>query len=343
VEYGVEGTYTPLMEVTLPPVSDPIGEALHFLRMSGTFYCRSEFGAPWALALPPFQNCLMLHVVTSGKCVLQIDGTSRCVIQTGDLVLVPRGQGHVVASTPGLVASNLFDIPREQLSERYETLRLGGDGEKTTMICGLFQFDDPAAQRLTTLLPEVITVNSWAPPQAEWVQSTLRMIAAEASEMNPGGATVITRLADILVVHAIRYWLTHSSSEQSGWLGALRDRQIGPVISKVHRRPTFRWTLESLAAEAAMSRTAFAARFTELVGESAIHYVTRWQMNAARSWLAQGDQTVAEVAHTFGYESEAAFNRAFKRHLGISPGAAKRGATRSQEIAIGLPNGRVQQ
>lgn len=136
------------MEVTLPAVSDPIGEALHFLRMSGTFYCRSEFSAPWALALPPFENCLMLHVVTRGQCVLEIGGTPRSVIQPGDLTLVPHGQGHVVASNPGLVGAKLFETPREQLSERYETLRLGGGGERTTMICGLFQFDDPAAQRL---------------------------------------------------------------------------------------------------------------------------------------------------------------------------------------------------
>jgi AraC-like DNA-binding protein len=312
------------MEIALPPVADPVGEALHFLRMSGTFYCRSEFSAPWALALPPMQNCLMLHVVTSGRCVLAVEGTPNRRIQPGDLALVPHGRGHVIASAPGLAASNLFEIPREQVSERYETLRLGGDGEQTTMICGLFQFEDPAAQQLVALLPDVITVDTWAAPQAEWIQSTLRMIAAEAREMNPGGETVITRLADILVVHAIRHWITHSASTQTGWLGALRDRQIGPIISKVHRSPARRWTLQSLAAATSMSRSAFAARFTELVGESAIHYVTRWQMNAARSRLAESDQTVGEVAHAFGYESEAAFNRAFKRHLGISPGAVKR-------------------
>jgi len=121
-------------------------------------------------------------------------------------------------------------------------------------------------KQLVMLLPGVITVDTWATPQAEWMQSTLRMIAAEAKAMNPGGETVITRLADILVVHAIRYWITHSPSTQTGWLGALRDRQIGPVISKVHRHPAHRWTLESLAREASMSRSAFAARFTELVG-----------------------------------------------------------------------------
>jgi AraC-like DNA-binding protein len=312
------------VEIALPPVSDPLGEALHFLRMSGTLYCRCEFRAPWALDLPPMQNFLMLHVVTNGRCVLEIGGTPRSFIQPGDLTLVPHGEGHVVASAPGLAASKLFETPREQVSERYETLRLGGDGERTTMICGVFQFDDPAAQQLVALLPEVITVDTWAAPQAEWIQSTLRMIAEEAKELNPGGETVITRLADILVVQAIRYWIMHSAPAQTGWLGALRDRQIGPVISKVHRHPARRWTLESLAREASMSRSAFAARFTELVGESAMRYVTRWQMNAARSRLAGSDQTVAEVAHIFGYESEAAFNRAFKRHVGISPGAAKR-------------------
>jgi AraC-like DNA-binding protein len=312
------------VDIELPPFSDPVGEALHFLRMSGTFYCRSEFRSPWALDLPPMQNCLMLHVVTSGRCVLEIEGTPRGLLQPGDLTLVPHGQGHVVASGPGLAASKLFETPREQVSKRYETLRLGGDGERTTMICGVFQFDDPAAQQLVMLLPDVITVDTWATPQAEWMQSTLRMIAAEAKAMNPGGETVITRLADILVVHAIRYWITHCPSTQTSWLGALRDRQIGPVISKVHRQPAHRWTLESLAREASMSRSAFAARFTELVGESAMHYVTRWQMNAARSRLVESDQTVAGVARDFGYESEAAFNRAFKRHVGISPGAAKR-------------------
>jgi AraC-like DNA-binding protein len=312
------------MDIALPAVADPVGEALHFLRMSGTFYCRSEFSAPWALALPPMKNCVMLHVVTSGRCVLEVEETPYCVLQPGDLALVPHGEGHVVASAPGLVASKLFENPREQLSERYETLRLGGDGERATMICGLFQFDDPAAQQLIALLPKVITVDTWAAPQAEWIQSTLRMIAAEAREMNPGGETVITRLADILVIHAIRFWIVHSHSTQAGWLGALHDPQIGPVISKIHRSPARRWTLKSLAAEASMSRSAFAARFTELVGESAMQYVTQWRMNTARSQLAERDLTVAEVAHSFGYESEAAFNRAFKRHVGISPGTAKR-------------------
>ncbi|HMF63616.1 MAG TPA: AraC family transcriptional regulator [Edaphobacter sp.] len=317
------------MNIELPPVVDPVGEALHFLRMSGTFYCRSEFGAPWALALPPMQSCLMLHVVTAGRCFLELQGTPSRLLQSGDLVLVPHGEGHVLTSAPGLPAAKLFEIPREQVSERYERLRLGGDGERATVICGLFKFDDPAAQQLITLLPKIITVDASASPQSDWIQSTLRMIAAEAKEMPPGGETVIMRLADILVIHAIRFWITHNPSAQTGWLGALQDPKIGRVISKIHRNPGRAWTLESLASEASMSRSAFAARFTELVGESAMRYVTRWRMSRALVRLAERNLTVAEVANSLGYESEAAFNRAFKRHVGMSPGVAKQARTLS--------------
>jgi AraC-like DNA-binding protein len=312
------------VKIELPVVVDPVGEALHFLRLSGTFYCRSEFREPWGLAIPPMQGYLMLHVITAGRCFLEVEGAQgSSLLQPGDLALVAHGEGHVLTSAPGLPAAKLFETNREQVSERYETLSLGGDGERATMICGLFKFDDPAAQQLIKLLPKIITVDSWSSPQSDWLQSTLRMIAAEAKAMSPGGETVITRLADILVIHAIRFWITHTPSAQTGWLGALQDPQIGHVISRIHREPGRSWTLESLASEASMSRSAFAARFTELVGEPAMRYVTRWRMSTARVLLAERNLTVAEVANSLGYESEPAFNRAFKRYLGFPPGAAK--------------------
>ena len=229
----------------------------------------------------------------------------------------------MVTSAHGVPVSNLFDIPREQLSERYETMQLGGDGERASMICGFFKFDDPTAQQLLTLLPKIIVVDSWSGPQSEWIQSTLRMISAEARAMNAGGEAVITRLADILVIHAIRFWITQNPSAHTGWLKALQDPQIRRVISRIHREPGAPWTLESLAGEASMSRSAFAARFTDLVGEPALKYLTGWRMNCAQVRLRRGDVTVAEVAVSLGYESEAAFNRAFKRRIGVSPGTVK--------------------
>jgi len=311
------------MTVTLPQVVDPLGEALHFLRMSGIFYSRSEFTAPWALALPPMKNFLMLHVITAGRCWLEVDGVPSRLLQPGDLALVPHGEGHQVSSEQGMTGEKLFEIPREQVSERYEILRLGGGGAPATMICGVFQFDHPAALQLISPLPRMIVVEAWNSPHTDWIQSTLRMMAAEARELRPGGETVITRLADILVIHAIRSWIAQDGSAKTGWLGALQDNQIGRVISRIHREPERPWRLESLAAEAAMSRSAFAARFTELVGEPAMHYVTRWRMHTALTWLKESDGPIGELSRRLGYGSEAAFSRAFKRYMGVSPGGAR--------------------
>jgi transcriptional regulator GlxA family with amidase domain len=141
---------------------------------------------------------------------------------------------------------------------------------------------------------------------------------------SPGGETVITRLADILVIQAIRSWIQCDPAAQTGWLGALQDAQIGRAIALIHRDPARFWTVASLAGEVAMSRSAFAARFTELVGEPATHYVARWRMHVALTWLKEEDTAMAEVAARLGYQSEAAFSRAFKRFLGFSPGAARR-------------------
>jgi AraC-like DNA-binding protein len=315
----------------LQPQVEPIGEALHFLRMNGVFYCRSEFTAPWGLALPPFEACMMFHVVTAGECRLDVEGADACLLRPGALALVPHGEGHRLLSEPGVCAAALFDLPRAPIGDRYEVLRHGGGGAATTVICGVVRFDHPAAKQLIRLLPKLISVDIWNAPEMEWIQSTLRFIAAEARELRAGGEAVITRLADILVIQAIRSWLARDPTSLTGWLGALRDKQIGRAIALVHRDPTHKWTLETLASAVGMSRSAFAARFTELVGEPVMHHVTRWKMHAAQMWLGEGAATVSQLAARLGYESEAAFSRAFKRAMGVSPGAARlREAPRSK-------------
>lgn len=303
--------------------ADPLGEALHSLRMSGTFYCRSELTGPWGLALPPMPDCLMFHVVTSGRCWLEVNKTKRWLMP-GDLSLVLHGEGHVLRSEPRARAVDLFALPREQISARYEILRHGGGGAPTSLVCGAVRFDDPAAHLLVRLLPNVMHIEASGTPQGEWLQTTLRLMASEAKRLRPGSEAVITRLADILVVQAIRSWLEEDPAAQTGWLGALHDRQIGRAISLIHREPARDWSVNSLAHEVAMSRSAFSARFTELVGESAMQYVTRWRMHVAQTWLREEDSSLAELATRLGYQSEAAFSRAFKRQMGLSPGAARR-------------------
>jgi AraC-like DNA-binding protein len=304
--------------------ADPLGEALHFVRMSGAFYCRSELSAPWGLTLPPMPGYMWFHAPISGEVLLESREMDLGVLRRGDFALVPHGEGHTLRSEAGARAPGILELEREEVSDRYEILRHGGGGAPTTLICGAVRFDHPAARNLVDILPPLIHVEAASSPELEWMQSTLRLMAAEAKELRPGGEAIITRLGDILVVQAIRSWIETDPASKSGWLGALQDRQIGRAISLIHRDPARDWTVASLADELAMSRSAFAARFTELVDEPAMQYVTRWRMQIAVSALREEGATVAELASRLGYRSEAAFARAFKRVIGVPPGAIKR-------------------
>jgi AraC-like DNA-binding protein len=297
--------------------------------MSSIFCSCCHFTEPWALELPAFPSTLMFHVVTSGWFWLEVEGIAPRLLRTGDLGLVPHGEGHRVASAPGVPGPRLWDVCREQISDRYEIIRHGGGGSATNLICGTVRFDHPAARHLVGLLPRVIGVETSDSTRSEWMQSTLRLVEAETREMRPGGETVVTRLADVLVIQAIREWIERDPEAQRGWLGALRDRQVGCAIALIHREPARPWTVGSLADEVAMSRSAFAARFADLVGEPPMRYVARWRMQAALTWLQEDKATLGELALRLGYRSEAAFARAFKRLMGVAPGTVRRAQTGS--------------
>ena len=304
--------------------TDPLGEALHLLRMNGAFYCRTEMSAPWGMTMPAMPGHLWFHVVTAGRCLLRADDGPARTMNQNELVLVPHGQGHALLSEPGVATPNVMDLPRDLVSDRYETLRHGGGGASTHMICGAIRFDQPGARHLIEVLPRTLHIETSDAAPDSWMPSLLRLMASEAKELRPGGEEVITRLSDILVIQAIRAWLESDPAARTGWLGALHDPQLGRALALIHRRPDRAWTVAELATELAMSRSAFSARFTKVVGEPVMQYVTRWRMQVALRSCEDGQTTTAELARKLGYRSEAAFARAFKRVLGVSPGAAKK-------------------
>jgi AraC-like DNA-binding protein len=304
---------------------DQLSDALGFLRMNGAFYCQSDLTAPWGMAFPRLPRSLMFHFVTEGRCWLGVDGVELHELQPGDLAIVPHGEGHRLLSDPRVRAVSIFDLPREDISERYELLRHGGGGPAVHILCGAVHFDHPQARDLLALLPRMICVGASASPHAAWIQSTLEFMAAEARAMRPGGEAVMIRLADILVIQVIRAWLAQNHAMQVGWLGALRDKQIGRALSLIHRKPDRGWTLVALAQEVGMSRSAFSERFADLVGMPAMHYIARCRMYLAHGYLQERAVGVAELAALVGYQSEAAFSRAFKRFIGVSPSSVTRG------------------
>ncbi len=303
--------------------ADPLGEVLHLLRMRGAFYSHAEAGAPWALEMPAIADSLSFHVVTAGSCVVTLDDDEPVSLRAGDLALVPHGRGHVLASEAGLAPTGRVDlVPQRYLTDNYSYLRYGGGGERTTLVCGVVAFDDPAARALMRILPSVIHVDATA-AVGNAINDTIRLLAAELDDLRPGGEAVTTRLTDVLVIQAIRSWLDRSGAANRGWLGALQEPRIGQALRSVHRDPGRDWSLAALAAEAGMSRSSFAAHFAEVVGEPPMTYVTRWRMQVARTKLESG-ATVSQVAAALGYRSDAAFTRAFARVDGATPGAVRR-------------------
>jgi AraC-like DNA-binding protein len=309
---------------TAPPWTpvDPLGRVLFDLRIRGTFYCRVELTEPWGLEMPAFDGCMSFHVVTEGSCLLEVDG-SQVLLRSGDLALVPHGRGHVLRSSESARVAGRADLlPQELLGEHYSVMRLGGGGARAGLVCGVVEPDRPGAAHLVDLLPPVLHLGGEGTERPGWLPVLLGLLTDEVRHERPGAEAVVTRLADVVVIQAIRAWIDDGGTGP-GWLRALRDPQVGRAVALVHRSPGDPWTLERLAREARMSRSAFAARFTELAGEPAMHYVTRWRMHLATVAL-EGGAGAGELARRLGYESEAAFSRAYKRVVGVPPATTAR-------------------
>ncbi len=303
----------------IPTTADPLGESLYLLRLNGSLYCQSELTAPWGITMPPLEGKMMFHIVMQGECRLSIPGHPSIHLTPGTLALVPQGEGHSIASSDEIVCRDLFDIPITSISERFEFLRYGGGGEQTLLTCGVVSFDHVAGARLIKQLPEVIRIAGSETELSQQLQGTIRFMAAEAASLRAGGETIMAHLADIIIIQAIRYWIEQAPEAQQGWIGALKDPKLGKALAAIHSQPAGAWTVDTLARTAGMSRSGFSARFTEVVGTTVKQYLTEWRMNLARARLLASPVPLGDLAEELGYQSEAAFSRAYKRIMGESP------------------------
>ncbi|MCP3870450.1 MAG: AraC family transcriptional regulator [Gammaproteobacteria bacterium] len=314
---------SPRIDPELPPSSDPLGEVLQLLQLTGVLYCSAELTAPWGIELPALSGVMNVEVVTSGHCWIELEGQAPVFMPEGSLVLIPRGSRHKLRGNPADKTTWLEEIPIERIGDRFEVMRFGGGGRLTRITYYGVRFDPYLADRLIRLLPDMLHVRTHG-EDGGWLNSTIRFIAQEAQQRLPGSETVITRLADILVIQAIRTWIESVREQERGWIAGLHDRQIGKAMTLMHRHPGHDWRVESLARETGMSRSGFSARFTMLVGESVLQYLTGLRMQLAHRELRQSTDSLAKIAERVGYHSEPAFNRAFKRVMGTPPGAVRR-------------------
>jgi AraC-like DNA-binding protein len=260
--------------------------------------------------------------VLEGRVVLVREGAAPLELRAGDLVALPHGEAHVLSDSPsGPFTGRGLDTGVR--AGACAPLSIGGSGEPATVVSGRIEYDDRRGSAIFALLPSIILLRGELVRAVPWLEPTLRTLACEAASGRPGSLTVVNRLAEVVLVQIVRGHLS-SLDAGSGFLSALADRQIGAALSFIHQSPGQAWTVQELAARVAMSRSAFAARFTRLVGEPPLHYVARWRMQKAKSLLSDGRATISEVAEAVGYESEAAFSKAFKRATGTAPGAYRR-------------------
>ncbi|MPZ19980.1 MAG: helix-turn-helix domain-containing protein [Luteitalea sp.] len=286
---------------------------------------RWEFSAPWGLVMEGWRAHACFYVVTRGTAWIEVDGREAPLHVAGsDFVLLAKGQRHVIKDNAATVPLPAKDIlcrnPARRDCQPGGVFEYGGGGARTTLVNGCFAFDD-ADNPLIAALPPIIHVTGDQGPPPMWLEASLQFMATEMSSGQLGAATVVGRLADILLVQAVRAHLAQGGESVQGWLRALLDPQISEALGLIHARPSDGWTVESLAARVAMSRSAFAARFSALVGEPPLTYLTRWRMHRARRLLASTHARVGDIAAQVGYETESAFHKAFKRWAGVAPSA----------------------
>jgi AraC-like DNA-binding protein len=301
---------------------DALSDVLQDLRLSGAAYCRAELSAPWGLEFAPERGAVF-HFVAEGSAWLERPSSDPLRLEPGDLVLLPRGVGHALVDRPSRPTKRLHEVERVRVGANTYRLREGGAGERALLVCCEVRFEEPTLHPLLDLMPEVLLVRRGVDEDPS-LAPLLEAMAAEVAAQRVGAATVMTRLADIVITRLVRGWVEARADDGASRLAALRDPQIGRAIAALHRRPAEAWSVDSLAAVAGLSRSRFSERFAQVVGVPPARYLARWRMHLAHVWLRQGRWTVSQVAARLGYDSEASFSRAFKRFVGVPPGTLRR-------------------
>jgi len=328
---------------------DVLSDVLRVVRLSGAVFFAGEFTSPWAFESPPPEKLAPLilpraecftifHVLAEGQCWVQVKGEPPLQMVAGDVLVVPRGDEHVMASDLAVKPIPMKVLVPETPWPGMPPLTHGGGGEVARFICG-FLHCDQEFNPLFGSLPRLMCVRSHegdvvlesvgaanrpsdrpVPFHAGmWLNTTIYYLIKEAQ--NPGSQMMLERLTELMFVEVLRQYMEKLPANQKGWLAGLKDPHVHRAISLLHAEPARAWTVEELAHDAGVSRSALAVRFTDLVGESPMRYLTGWRMFLAKQLLLEGRHSMAEVAERIGYESEYAFNRAFKRQVGKPPAA----------------------
>jgi len=310
---------------------DVLSDMLKAVRLTGSIFLKVSCGAPWAcgstggkvishLIQPGAKHVTMFHMVAEGRCLLERPGYEPVALEVGDLMLLPFGGHHVLRNGDAPVVYTDELMP-DLVAEGVRAIRCGEGTELTDIVCGFVQSGDLFFNPVFKALPPLIVERTAEEPVTSLLANTVRHLMDEIDALRPGSRDMLGRLMEMLFVEMLRRYAARLSPETAGWLGALNDPVVGRALQAMHAKPMADWTVESLALSVGASRSALAERFKTILGQPPMQYLGAWRLQLATGMLRESGRSIAEIAAAVGYESEAAFNRAFKRHIGVPPGA----------------------
>jgi AraC family transcriptional regulator, alkane utilization regulator len=316
---------------------DALSDVLKVLHLTGGVYLHAEFFAPWCMAarlapehcapvLGSASHLIPYHYVVDGEFHLRVEGEggTALALGAGEVVLLPRNDLHLMGSDLDLPPVTGSEIIRPPKNGGLLSIRHGGDGACTRMVCGFLGCDNAESNPVIATLPPVLGLSLECGGAAEWIRSTFQYAAEEVAAGRPGSEAVLAKLSELLFVEAVRRYAETLPDCQTGWFAGLRDTHVARALALLHRDIARPWTVDELGREVGMSRSALADRFTRLIGVPPMHYVASWRMQVATQKLRNTSASLAQVADMVGYESEAAFSRAFKKAVGVAPATWRR-------------------
>ena len=316
---------------------DALSDVLRAADLNGGVFLQAEFTAPWCVAarltpqfcapfLGPTAHLIPYHYVLEGELHASVEGGQPQQLRSGELVLFPRNDAHLLGSDLGLSAVEAAGIIVPSQGGGLHSIRHGGGGAATKMVCGYLGCDSMDGNPVVATLPAIMKLRVDQTGAAEWIRSTFQYAASEVAGGRPGSETVLAKLSELLFVEAVRRYAEDLPTDQTGWLAGLRDPAIARALALMHGDIARPWSVEELGRAAGMSRSALAERFSRMIGRAPMHYLAHWRMQMAAQKLKGTSASLAQVAELIGYESEAAFSRAFKKTFGSSPAAWRRSA-----------------
>lgn len=305
---------------------DALSAVLAPVRLQRTRWMFTVGRGPWGIALPATRCCIRFHYLLRGSAWLGVEGASepKVALSGGDLAVLPLGSAHSLRDQPRSSTRRFEDVSQCNTNDSLVLhVEVGGKGAETTFVTGAFVLDDPLATPILAALPPLIRMHPDAEAAVPSFLENIRFITREVEQNRPGSEIVLLRMADVIFIQILRAYLARAPEGGGGVLGALRDGSTAAALAAMHRRPEAPWTVASLAKEAGVSRSVFAARFAQLVGEPPLSYLTQLRMQKAAGLLREG-ATLAKASRLTGYASEASFSHAFRQWAGVAPGAWRR-------------------